>query len=461
MNTFATPCIRSLFLAVGLSLLGGCATTLPQETLQSSVLSAEETARNFNLDVQWWHRYDNASLNAAVEMALERNVDLAKAAVLVNRARFEANLIGADLLPVFSGSGSASSEKNLSNGKSTRHFGSDLDLSYEIDLWKRLRNAANAADWELRATEDDLRATRLALINTVIDTWFQLRYLERSIAVTSGYVDRYARLAALLNTKYTLGKVASVEPLQAEQALLSARNKLLSLQTEQRTTQATMRDLLALAPEEALPEAHGNILDMPSVPVDLDVPVAALAARPDISSAENRLRSAFCSLAAEKASWFPRISVGSSLGLSSKNASTFFDAPFLGGLVNLSFPFLDWNSLRWNIKISETAFESARLDFMQTVTSALNEVDAAYTSWANTGRTLNNVRMRYEKDLRISRYYQTRYELGAAELKDYLEALNNADSDELLLLEIRFKVLSLENAIYKAMGGRYTGKSGQ
>lgn len=465
MMFFGTTYLRAFRLPVMgaiacLTLLSGCAATLPADTLKTDLISAEETARQYNLDTQWWLRYDDPNLNAVIELALARNVDLAKAAISVNRALYQAKLIGSDLLPTFSADGSASGSKDLSGGAGTRHsYTGDLSIGYEIDLWRRLRLAASAEEWTYRATVEDMESARLALINAVADTWFELRYLEDALTVTRETVQRYERMAELLRLKYELGKVDSVEPLQAEQSLLAARNRLLDLQTRQSTASQTMRDLLNLHPDQAFPQCQTPIMHIPSVPVDLNVPVAALSARPDIRAAEARLRSAFDSMEAEKASWFPTVSVGSSLGLSSSSGSTFLDTPVLGGLVSITFPFLDWDRLRWNIRISESDFKTAKLDFTSSVTTALNEVNAAYTAWLNTGHSLDNLVAQHEKDLAITRYYQARYDLGAAELKDYLDALNTADSSALSLLETRYQWLSLENGIYKAMGGRYTTRN--
>lgn len=123
--------------------------------------------------------------------------------------------------------------------------------------------------------------------------------------------------------------------------------------------------------------------------------------------------------------------------------------------MKINFPFLQWNTIRWNIKISEADFEEARLDFTESVTTALNEVDTAYYAYKNSRRILEHTIAKHERDVRIGDYYQTRYMLGAAELKDYLDALNTADSSMLSALEAKYTTIRYENQIYKAMGGRY------
>ena len=82
------------------------------------------------------------------------------------------------------------------------------------------------------------------------DTYFELKYLDESIKVMDASVKRYQELLRLIEAKYEFGKVASVEPLQAQQSLLSARNSLLDLQDRQNVARQTLRDLLNIRPGE-------------------------------------------------------------------------------------------------------------------------------------------------------------------------------------------------------------------
>lgn len=82
---------------------------------------------------------------------------------------------------------------------------------------------------------------RLALVNSVADTYFELKYLDESIKVMDASVKRYQELLRLIEAKYEFGKVASVEPLQAQQSLLSARNSLLDLEDRQNVARQTLR----------------------------------------------------------------------------------------------------------------------------------------------------------------------------------------------------------------------------
>ena len=89
------------------------------------------------------------------------------------------------------------------------------------------------------------------------------------------------------------------------------------------------------------------------------------------------------------------------------------------------------------------------------MTTALNEVSAAYASVLNAREQLDSILAKHEKDLQISEYYRNRYDVGSAEFKDYLEALNTEDSSLISALNAKYALIRYENLVYKAMGGRY------
>lgn len=332
-------------------------------------------------------------------------------------------------------------------------------MSYELDLWRRLRDAYDAKAWEYRASVEDLAGARLALVNSVVSAWFRLMYTEQSITLVERNTETYRRILEIARARYREGKATVVEPLQAEQSLLNAGNILTELRTQRAETLETLRNLCNMRPGETPPPPDGaDIMAVAAVPVDLNVPIAALAARPDIHAAQARLEGAFKNLEADRAAWFPRLTVGSTLNLSSDTAGRFFNVPLLTGLASLSLPFLDWNTLRWNVKISEADFESAQLSLVQSLTTALNEVDTACASYVLARQTLEQTQQVHERDRRIAAYYGTRHAQGRESLKDYLEALATADNSALSVLSARYTLLTWENGIYKAMGGRYEPK---
>lgn len=431
--------------------------TLPDQTLQERLQYTETIQARYKIDPQWWKIYNDPVLNRTVEQALRNNIDLARAALSVNRALYQANLIGADLVPSFSGGLDNSASRNIGEHDSSNlSAGGDLRVSYELDLWQRVADSVSAREWEYQATLEDRESARLALVGSVVDAYYNLAYLNDAVKATQDNIKNYRAMAETIRVKYEAGKVASVEVDQTQQSLLSAENNLSDLLTQRKNTERSLRELLNLKPEESLDLGNGPTLARFTVPkIDLNVPLSVLANRPDLKAAEFRIQSAFKNVSEAEKAWLPGISLSSTLSSSGLNLGNAFSNPVAAGAVAITLPFLDWNRIRWNLRLSENDFESVRLAFEQALTTALNEVDTWYFTYRQSEITLANTTQKFTHDLRISNYYRDQYEAGAGELSDWLSALNTANSSRLSMFSSRYQTINYENMIYKAMAGRY------
>ena len=441
-----------------LLLAGGCATvSRPEHNLEERLAYDAAAKARYKLDPEWWKIYNDQQLNKLVDRALAENIDLAKAAVSVNRALYQARLISADLFPSFSGNFDGSARKNIKDGgPSTRSAGGSLNLSYELDLWRRVADSASAAEWEYQATIEDRESSRLALVNSTVDAYYNLAYLNDAISSSRKNLANLRSIENTVAAKYESGKVAALEKSQARQSVLAAENTLTDLETQLKTAEQTLRNLLNAKPDADLGFAKSPTLEKLKLPgVDLNVPLAVLANRPDLRAAEFRLEKAFKNVEVAEKGWLPSISLSSALASSSGAINTAFNNPAASAGLSINLPFLDWSRVLNNLRISEMDFESVRLDFEQSLTTALNEVDTYYYAYTQARRSLDNTRRKYAEDLRISSYYRDRYENGAAELSDWLSAINTANSSRLSALDALYQALRYESMVHKAMAGRW------
>ena len=184
------------------------------EAAQQDYQNYEEITKQFSINEQWWRGYNDSQLNSLVDEAIANNLNLAKSAIAVNKALYNANLVGANLIPTFSGSGSASAAKGVGSSSNERSVGTStitntatFSLSYTVDLWRRLADTASAAEWEHKATIEDLKSTRLSLINSVVATYYQIAYYKDAIAVTERTIKNYESIANILNNKLAAGAI--------------------------------------------------------------------------------------------------------------------------------------------------------------------------------------------------------------------------------------------------------------
>ncbi|HEP1120007.1 TPA: TolC family protein, partial [Mannheimia haemolytica] len=395
---------------------------------QQTYQSYDEITKQYQINEQWWQGYTDAELNRVVDLAIKNNLDLAKSGIAVNKALYNANLVGANLVPTFSGSGSVSAAKglgsassnNVSTGVSTTAAQAAFNLSYTVDLWRRLADTASAAEWTHKATIEDLKATRLSIINAVVTTYYQLAYYRDAIRITEESIRHYEQISRILTNKMNAGAIDSLAVDQAQQAVLNARNSVIDLKTNQKIAEQTLRNLLNVQPNTPLNIRYPNIMSVKLQGVDLNVPVSAIANRPDVVGSLQRLQSAFKTLTATEKSWFPTLTIGGSITGSATNIGNVADNPVGNGLIKLDLPFLDWNRVKNNVKISETDYVTARLNYEQKITSALNEIDRYYYSYTQSRSSLKILQDTNAKNKRISSYYKNRYEQGVSEFREWI-----------------------------------------
>lgn len=460
MTKLATSVLVALFLSACTSQNMSRDGSIEQAT--KTYQHFQDIGKQFGIDDQWWLGYNDRQLNRLIDTALANNLNLAKAAIGVNVALYKANLVGANLVPTFSGNAQSSISKGvgptsnrISTGVSSTNDQIGFNLSYTLDLWGRLKDAASAAEWETKATEEDLQAARLSLINAVTSSYYNLAYYGDAIRVTQQSIKTYQEINRILTNKFNAGLIDRLGVEQSQQAILAAQNTLINLQTAQKMTEQTLRNLLNLKPNDPLLTTVPSISKVKLQGVDMKVPVSVIANRPDIIASLNRLQSAFKNLQSMEKSWFPTLTLGGSLASSGLKVGNVLDNPVASGVLSVNLPFLDWKRVENNVKISEESYQLAKVDYEQKITSALNEIDGYYFAYRQARSSYNNLQKKYQNDKKISGYYKNRYDQGIAELREWLNALNTERTSELALLETKYSLIKHENAVYQAMAGKF------
>lgn len=445
-------------LLISALLLGGCSTTnsgfesYPYKELKQ----AYPVDQAYNIDTAWWKKYNDDELNRLIDNAINNNIDLASSAIKVNQALYQANLLGADLVPSFSGSVGASTSKNIKEGgHSNQNFQGSLNISYTLDLWQRLSDSASAKEWVYKATQQDLEAAKLTLINSVIDNYFNLKYLNEINKINNDSLKNYEKIYNIALNKNKYGLVSGLDVIQAQQSIESTKNNLNSINLQIKTTEQTLKNLLNYQPQNSIYLSNKSLLDIPLQGIDLNVPISTIANRPDLKASEYRLLSSFKDKTAVEKSIYPEISIGSSLSSSNNKFNNALNIPIAAANISINLPFLDWNRIKWNIKISQAEFEQNKLSFEKAIVSSLNEIDTYYYTYSNYINNYNSVKKQYDNNLQITNYYKVRYQQGIAEMADWLNALQTENSSKQSIIQAKYQLLSSENNVYQAMAGKY------
>ena len=443
-----------ILIALGV-ILGSCSNLKKDyQKIDSEIKTYKELSKNYNIDSKWWESYGDEQLNNLIELGLKNNSDLAKAAININKALYQAKIIGSDLVPEFSVNLGSSASKNIESGGNSNidHSGS-FNISYEVDLWQRLRDMKDAQEWEYKATIEDYEKTKLTLINSIIDSYFSIIYLENYIEINKNMSKNYLDIEKIVENKLRYGTVDILDKKQAEREVIRSNNTLISYEKDKKEQESLLRNLLNLKPDDELKIEYRDILKVKNLGVNLDVPLNVVASRPDIKAYEYRLKNAFKDAVASEKQLYPNITISSALSSSSDKFNNTLKTPVALGSVSINLPFLNWNEIKWNIKINRAEYEEAKLNFQQGIVTALNEIDYNYFLYVKEQENYINLKNINEYDNEIAINYERKYENGKVELREWLLSLNDEASSRLNIINSKYQLIKIENTIYQSIGG--------
>jgi len=447
-----------LLASLGL-LLGGCGLhttyTRPDLDLPPGWSQAGKT-QQANLD-HWWQRFNDEQLNRLIDLVLEKNNDLAAAALDLRKAKLQAELAESDRLPGFAVQGSGEYSRSLgSSSAESRSFSTSGTVSYELDLWNKLGSTADASRWEAMATEFDRQSTALSLVSTTASLYWQIGYLNQRIRLSQASIDYAQKTLDLVRVQKAAGAATGLEILEAEGNLASqeaSHTQLVQQLVETRNALAILLD----GPPKAL-----NIHELPdlnqiSLPgVDAGIPAQLLARRPDLQAAEARLRSALSETDATRASYYPSINLSGSYGGTSEQLSRLLSNPIATLGADLALPFVQWRDMQRNIKISETEYQKAIIEFRQSLYTALSEVENTLSARKQYRLQAEKLTTSLETARQTEAIYQLRYQAGAIPLQTWLDAQETRRQAEINLAENYNNQLQNHADLVKALGGDLT-----
>ena len=424
-------------------------------------LGAEEAASI--ADLGWWEMYRDPILQGLIEEALRSNQDLRVAAARVDAFRAQVGVAAADFYPQIGlaaggGYGQQSAKNYVPGQGASGAFAVNLGMSWELDIWGRVRNATDAAKAELMATEEFRRGVVLTLVADVAQTYAELMELDVELEVAKrNTVTRQGTLD--LFTKRSQGGVGNdleVNQARADLAVTAAAipstERLIALKESQ------MAVLLG-RPPGPVPRAKAPEQQVaPTLP--LGVPAALLERRPDIRRAETRAMAATSEVGVAVANRLPKLSLEGIIGLAGPSLATTFSPEGLlwsigAGLVAPIFEggrLASQEEAAWAVLAERVAL------YRQQVITAWREVNDAAISVRKFGETATQYEIQVTAAKNAERLARHRYEGGVSAYLEVLDAQRSLFTSELQLAQTNRDQLVAMVQLYKALGGGWHEK---
>jgi NodT family efflux transporter outer membrane factor (OMF) lipoprotein len=398
----------------------------------------------------WWTELGDPVLARFVDTALDRNQDLAAAALLVRRAQLQAGLVDARRLPQLAGGVDLSRSRD-EDGETGRSARASFSVGYELDLWGRLAATSDVAEWEARATRADFESTRLALIGTAVNLWAQLAFAHERAAVEEQSLAVARRTRELVEVQYDAGAVSGLQRHEAEQTL-SAQQAALSQVLQQR---AETRNAIVLLlggerwDETAEPRSLERI-ELPAVAEGL--PATLLATRPDVRAAEDRLRGALAGTDVARLSFLPTLSLTGSAGSASTSLSNLLANPVVTLGAGLALPFLDWRERTLELRVSQADYARAVALFRQALLQALTDVENALVGRVALQARRDALERAVAAAAEAERLEEVRYRAGATPLRTWLDAQERRRAATIALSQNRLEQVANHVSLNLALG---------
>jgi len=417
-------------------------------------------------DLKWFEVFKDAQLQALMREALQRNYDLREAVARVEEARAALGITRSNQYPNFGVGGSVEINRLSRDGATpipaavlpnqNRNFGSAALqlLSFEIDIWGRLRRATEAARANLLSAEETRKAVITTLVSDVATAYLSLRELDYELEISRRTLKTREESLALTRQRQTGGVSTLLDLRQAEQLVDTAAQTIPLIQEKMEQTENQIDLLLGKNPA---PVERGLSLTEQKFPpeVPAGLPSSLLERRPDIRAAEQNLVAANAEIGVARAAYFPQLSLSGVLGGQSTQLSRLFTGPAAAwSLVpQLSQPIFTAGRLKSNVKFAEAERERVLVEYQKTIQTAFTEV-------SNSLIAHQRVRESREKQEQLVAALEDRLRLAYARYHGGVDTqLNALDADrdlyqaQLSLAEIRLDESLTVVQLYKALGG--------
>src|SRR5580698_4009961 len=464
---------RVIAITVAAGLLTGCTVgpnyvrpnvSTPQAFRAPEPLPAPQAASL--ADLKWFEVFKDEKLQELIRTALEQNYDLRDAVARVDEARANLGIVHSNQLPQVSASGGPEFDRLSRDGQTplpvaflpnqNRNWGqASLNLlSFEVDLWGRLRRSTEAARASLLNAEENRKTVVTTLVSDVASNYFSLLQYDYELEISQATLQS-RRDSLLLTQERQNGGVATLLDLrQAEELVATAAQTIPTLQQQDEQTENQISLLLGKNPDAVVRGRKFMEQEMPPE-VPAGMPSSLLERRPDIRAAEQALIAANANIGVAKAAYFPVLSLSGFIGGQSTQLSSLFSGPHSAWsfVPQVTQPIFTGGRLKSNVKLAEAERDSALVEYQKSIQTAFGDVSNALIAHQRTRES----RVEQEKLVTAlqdrKRLAYLRYRGGVDTQLNALDADRDLFTAELTLSQIRLQELLTVVELYKALGG--------
>jgi NodT family efflux transporter outer membrane factor (OMF) lipoprotein len=420
-----------------------------------------------NLGGNWWEIFQDPQLNALEAQVNVSNQNLKAAEDQYTQARALLRYQRADYFPTITGGASATRNRIsnhrpasvVANGITYNDFQIPFELSYQIDLWGRVRRTVESYREQAQASAADLAAVNLSMHAQLALDYFQARMLDAEEQLLNSTVTQYEHALELIESRFAGGIASDVEVQQAETQLETTRAQAIDVGVARAQYEHAVAVLIGKPPASfslaPLP------LTAPPPPIPVGLPSDLLERRPDIAAAERLMASANAQIGVAKAAYYPLLNLASAGGLESGSITTLISGPSILWSAGPSavLTLFDVGRRRAASDQAVAAYDQAVANYRQTVLTGFQQVEDNVAAL----RILEHEAQVQDKAVTAAQKYLelaiTRYKGGVTSYLEVTTAQSAALSDEVTAVNILGRRMVDAVTLVQALGGGWERSS--
>ncbi len=423
-------------------------------------------ATNSEISVQWWRFFGDEELNKLEEAALSANPSLEAAMARVVQARAAARIVGSEFYPVINSNPSATwSRTNPGNNgvsgasNSPRQIKTvtiPFDLSYEIDVWGRVRRSFEAANAQTQASANDFGVVVLTLVADVAQNYFTLRLLDAQDELLTHTVDSYRTQVELTQKQVRADLASRINEQQAVALLNSTISQQVDVRRQRADTEHALAILLGRPPAELTIAARPLNIAPPIVPAGL--PADLLRQRPDVAEAEQNLIAANAQIGVATAQLYPTFQLTGSTGFASASFNNAVDWQKRIWSIgpSASIPIFNGGKLTAAVAQAKARYDELAANFRTSVLGAIRDVEDSLTDLHMRADQAAVQDLAVNASREYLRLADLQYRSGLATYLQVVDAERTLLNNELLAVQIRSQRLISTVVLIKSLGGGWT-----
>jgi len=456
-----------------LSLLSACKVSkdvqAPKNVVPDTFRNATHTADTTSVgDMQWKNFFADATLQNLIDSAIERNYDMQLAVKNIEASRLLFRQTKWNNIPQVDATVQATINRpsnNSLNGLSLSSFGvgssaaddytSYLSLSWEADIWGKIRSKSKAALAEYLSTIEAKKAVQTTLVNNVAQGYYNLLMLDEQLKIAQSNERLNDSTLRIIKLQYNAGQVTLLAVQQAEAQLLTAQSLVPQFEQNIKIQEDALSILAGRLPGDISRSATLDQFEVPAT-VSSGIPSSLLANRPDVKSAEYAIQEANANVNVNKAAMYPALRITASGGTDAFRASDWFNIPSsLFGIVAGSVvqPLLDHKELQTQYRVAEVNRDKSVIQFKQSVLNAVGEVSDALVKIDKLKQQQAIVQTQVNTLNKATQNANLLFQNGMATYLEVITAQSNVLQSQLQLATIKRDELSAVSDLYRSLGG--------